>query len=103
MYSSLIRNRIYDFLLQNNFIESQIQKGFRKGISETIEHTKMLSYLIDHARNKQRQLIITLLDLKNAFGEVDHDLLNKVLEYHYLPQEIQSIITEYYQNYYITI
>ena len=28
IYSSLIRNRIYNFLLENQFIESNIQKGF---------------------------------------------------------------------------
>lgn len=43
IYSSLIRNRIYNFL-QNNYIESNIQKGFWKAISGTIEHTELLSY-----------------------------------------------------------
>ena len=34
IYSSLlIRNRIYEFLVKNDFIETRIQKGFWKGIS----------------------------------------------------------------------
>ena len=60
MYSSLIRNRIYDFLIKNYFIETRIQKEFWKGISRTIEHVELLSHIINQARNKQRQIIITL-------------------------------------------
>ena len=82
---SLIQNRIYNFLLKNQFIESNIQKGFLRAISGKIEHTELLTHIIKHAKNKQRQIIITLLDLKNAFGEVDHKLLLKVLEYHHIP------------------
>ena len=103
IYSSLIRNRIYQFLLKNKYIESRIQKRFGEGMSGTIEHTELLSYIINHARNKQREAVITLLDLKNAFGEVDHRLLIKVLEFHYIPEEIKTLIRDYYNNYHAII
>ena len=77
--SSLIRHGIYNFLLENQFIESKIQKVFWRVISGTTEHTELLTHIIRHTKIKQRQLIIKLLDLKNAFGEVDHKLLLKVL------------------------
>ena len=75
IYSSLIRNRIYNFLLENQFIESNIQKGFWSAISGTIEYTELLTHIIKHAENKQRQIIIALLDLKNGFGEVDSSII----------------------------
>ena len=103
IHSSLIRNRIYNFLLENQFIESNIQKGFFRAISGTIEHTELLTHIIKHAENKQRQIIITLLDLKHASGEVDHKSLLKVLKYHHIPDEIKLLITDYYNNYSITI
>ena len=31
---------------------------------------------------------VTLLDLKNAFGEVHHDLIRAALQYHHLPNNI---------------
>ena len=71
VFTSLLRDRIYGFLQENNYIECQIQKGFIQRLSGTLEHTYNLSYLIDQARIKQRSLTVTLLDLKNAFGEVD--------------------------------
>ena len=51
------------------------------------------------ARNKQRQINVLLLDLKNGFGEADHRLMLKVLEYHRLQTEIKTLITDCYDNY----
>ena len=63
------------------------------------------------ARIKQKSLVITLLDLKNAFGEVHHNLIPEVLKYHHIPTQIQlligslhsevqtSVITDSFNNY----
>ena len=40
IYSSLVRNRIYNFLLENQFTESNMQKGFWRAISGKIEHNR---------------------------------------------------------------
>ena len=68
----------------------------------TIEHRELLPHITKHAKYRQHQVIITLLDLKNAFGEVDHKLLLKVLEYHHIP-DVKLLITDYYESYAITI
>ena len=96
--SSLIRHGIYNFLLENQFIESKIQKVFWRVILGTTEHTELLTHIIRHTKIKQRQLIIKLLDLKNAFGEVDHKLLLKVLEYHHIPDVIKLLISDYHKH-----
>ena len=89
---SLIRNRIYAFLCKNQYIEMNIQKGFWSGISGTIEHTELMSHLINHARQKQRSLLVTLIDLKNAFGEVYHELICAVLCFQHIPRSIEKFI-----------
>ena len=68
--TSFLRNRMYNFLNKNGYIESTIQKGFTPGMAGTFEHTYHMAYLINQARAKQRSIVIRLLDLKNAFGEV---------------------------------
>ena len=103
VFTSLIRNRIYGYISKNNYIDSHIQKGFWQGISGTVEHTELTSYLIDHARNKQRSLIITLLDLRNAFGEVHHELIKSVLRFHNIPSHIEELIDNVYQDFRISI
>ena len=94
---------MYSFLVNNSYIEPNIQKGFWTGISGTIEHTETLTYMINHARRYQRNLVITLLDLKNAFDELDHNLITSVLHYHHVPDHIRSLIGSFYTNYTISV
>ena len=56
--------------------------GFASHISGTIEHTSFMSHVIDRAGIKQWFVVITLLDLKKAFGEIRHNLSKFVLSYH---------------------
>ena len=72
IFTSCLRNSIYSFLYTNNYIEHHIQKGFTPNLSGTLEHTASMANIINKARIKQRSLVITLLDLKNVFGEVHH-------------------------------
>ena len=72
---------------------------FKKDLSGTFEHTAQMAYIINQARIRQRSLIITLLDLKNAFGEVHHNLIKSVLGYHHIPDHIQLITKSLYTNF----
>ena len=92
VFTSCLRSALFKFLSQNNYIEQEIQKGFTPKVSGTLEHTVQMSTIIDKARIKQRSLFITLLDLKNAFGEVHHNLIYEVLIYHHIPDHIISLI-----------
>ena len=57
------------------------------------------SHIINQARTKQRSLVVTLLDLKNAFGEEHHNFIQSVLGYHHIPDHIQIIIKSLYKNF----
>ena len=103
VFTSCIRDSIFTFLKQNNFIESEIQKGFTPKMSGVLEHTYMMAYIIDKARIKQRSVVITLLDLKNAFGEVHHRLIKEVLAHHHIPLETQNLISSLYDNFFTSI
>ena len=95
--TSLIRNCTYTFLIENNYTEANIQKGIWSGASGKVEHTETLTYLINHARRYHRNLIVTLLDLRNtAFVEADHDLIQAVLSLHHITRDIRNLIPELY-------
>ncbi|CAB4005875.1 Hypothetical predicted protein [Paramuricea clavata] len=90
-------NLVYDYFAENfgtvnkkndddEFDKSSIQKGFTPGMSGTFEHTAHLAFLIKQAKKQQRSLTVSLLDLKNAFGEVHHRLISTVLQYHHIPE-----------------
>ena len=40
-----------------------------------------------------------LRDLKNAFGEVHHNLISEVLQYHHVPNHVQQLISALYAYY----
>ena len=96
VFTSCLRNSMFTFLLGNNLIEHKIQKGFTPNVSGTFEHTEQMAHIINQARTKQRSLVITLLDLKNAFGEVHHNLIQSVLSYHHIPDHIKILIKSLY-------
>ena len=103
IFTSLMRNRMYEFLAPNKYIESHIQKGFIPGMTGTFEHIAHLSHVINQARTKQRSVTITLIDLKNAFGEVHHNLIDTILEYHHIPVEIRSMVKSLYGDFFTAI
>jgi len=87
-------------------------KGFYPNISGTLEHTAQMGHVINQARVKQWSLVVTLLDLKNAFGEVHHNLIQEVLSYHHIPERSvrnlytnfkTSIITQDFNTPFITV
>ena len=99
VFTSCLRNAMYSFLTANNFIEHNIQKGFTPNLSGTMEHTAQMANIINKARIKQRSLVITLLDLKNAFGEVHHNLIQSVLGYHHIPNHMNNLIKSLYTDF----
>ena len=101
--TSLIRNKMFSFLSENKYVKHEVQKGFTPKVSGTFEHTCQMSYLINHTRIKQRSLVITLLDLKNAFGEVYQSLITEVLKYHHMQEEIQKLISSLYTGFHISV
>ena len=72
--SSCLRDSLFAFLKSNGFIEHKIQNGFPPKRCGTFEHIVQMANIINNARIKQRSVVITLLDLKNAFGDVHHNL-----------------------------
>ena len=58
---------------------------------------------ISTARSKQRSVITTLLDIKNAIGEVHHNLISEVLNYHHVPTHIQCLIRSLYTDFQTSI
>ena len=103
IFTSLLRNRVYEFLLKNGYIEKHYQKGFTPGVSGTFEHIAEMTNIINHARNKQMSVTITLIDLRNAFGEVNHQLIRTVFKYHHVPEEICDLVSILYTDFNIAI
>ena len=77
IFTSCLRDSMFSFLRSNGYIKHNIQKGFLSKLTVTSDHTTQMSNIINKARVKQRSLVITLLDLNNAFSEVRNNLIPK--------------------------
>lgn len=64
-----------------------------------VEHNAQIANIIKKARTKQHSLVITLLDLENASGEVHHNLIQTVLGYHHIPDHIKLLIKSLYTDF----
>ena len=103
IFTSCLRDSMFSCLSSNDYIEHKIQKSFLPKLTGTFEHTAQMSNIINKAWIKQRSLVITLLDLKNAFGEVHDNLIPEVLRYHHIPQHIQNMVHSLYCNFHTSI
>ena len=73
----LVHRQLNDFLTNNNLL-NQFQSGFRPGHSTTTALVK-ISDDIRLGIESQNVTILTLLDFSNAFNNVDHHILLRVL------------------------
>ena len=58
-----------------------------------------MANIFNNASIKQKSVLITLLDFKNAFGEVHYNLISEMLKYHHVPDHIQLRISSLYSNF----
>ena len=103
IFTLCLRDSMLAFLSANGYIEHCIQKGFMPKLSGTYKQITQMSQIINKAIIKQRSVVITLLDLKNAFGEVHHSFIPAVLKYHHIPDQIQGLINSLYSDFYTFI
>ena len=61
VFTSCLRNNIFNLLSANDYIEHEIQKGFIPGLSGTFEHTCQVADIIT-------QIVLYILDSHYSFG-----------------------------------
>ena len=53
---------------------------------------------IRDAKESHRQIVITWLDLANAYGSIRHNLIQFALNWYHIPKAIQEMIYDYYER-----
>jgi len=103
IFSSFIRNRLQTFLDVNKYHNNNIQKGFAHGQDGVLEHTEMLDFIMRDAKRTHRSYFVVLLDLRNAFGEVQHNLIRSSLRYHHVPESFIRVFDSIYSDFGIAV
>ena len=84
--------------MANNYIDTSIQKGGVPGISGCLEHTAILSQLIREAKSEKKNLVVTWLDIANAYGSIPHNIIQTALEKAHIPEKTRQLVESYYSN-----
>jgi hypothetical protein len=95
---SVLSDRLQAFMTKNRYIQRAIQKGFLSGISGCVEHSFMLYEALREAKEHERQIVVTWIDLANAYGSVRHNLIQFALNWFHVPEVIQKLVFNNYEK-----
>ena len=98
LFFALKAKRLLTFALANNYIDTSIQKGGIPEVSGCLEHTALLSQLIREAKTGKGDLVVTWLDIANAYGSMPHSLILTALERTHVPERMRQLIKSYYSD-----
>ena len=98
LFFALKADRITEYVIKNNFINTSIQKGGIPNVSGCIEHTAILSQLIREAKKEKKNLVVTWLDIANAYGSIPHSVIISALEAAHVPEPVRNLVASYYSN-----
>lgn len=99
VYSGVLRNRLTDFLTANDILDTKTQKGFIQKCDGVSEHSELFTHILSDAKRYQRSIAVATLDLRNAFGEVNHKLIFSSLSAYKVPTTFINIFKDIYLNY----
>jgi len=85
-------------MLDNNYMDTCIQKAFINGIPGCTEQQCKLASIIQEARKKHRSLSVCWLDLANAYGSVHHQLIHFTLNNYHAPDKMMNIVSSLYSG-----
>jgi len=98
IFFSIISARLQNFMVKNNYIQTILQKGFISGVPGCVEHSFSLWEALREAKDEARAIVISWLDLANAYGSVMHNLIQFALNWYHVPVSIQELIFDYYEK-----
>ena len=98
LFFGMKSDRLTQYVLANRYIDESVQKGGVPGVSGCLEHTSLLSQLIREAREGRKNLVVTWLDIANAYGSIPHSLIMGSLRKAHVPEEEVSLVESYYSD-----
>ncbi|KAL7858311.1 hypothetical protein AOLI_G00184130 [Acnodon oligacanthus] len=85
IFFGAISKRLCMYLTKNTYIDTSVHKSSITGMPGYVEHTSVVTQLIQEARESKSKLSVLWLDLENAFGSITHKLVQLTLIKHHVP------------------
>ena len=98
IFFGILTQRLENYMLSNNYIDQTIQKGFARGVPGCFEHTTLLQEAFSNAIDSKYNICATFLDLSNAFGSIDHNMIPIACSWFHLPANFADLLKSYYSG-----
>ena len=97
LFFSIFHYRLAPFLVKNGYIKIKEQKVFIYGIAGGIEQGTLVYEALRYVVRHQTAITVAWLSLANAYGSVNHMLIQFALEWYHVHVYIHSIVFIYYE------
>lgn len=99
VFHRILSIRLSEYLLTNNYIDTNIQKGGVTGQHFSIfEQFYKLKNVLKDANKHNKSCAIVFLDISNAFGNMNLKKLYKILELHSVDKNFINYLATFYDN-----
>jgi hypothetical protein len=94
----VIRIRSILWMHQCGYVTKQANKAFAKGVSGSVEVGAMAQAVMDEARDSKRELAIGEWDVKSAYPNTGHLLVQHQFWYYHVPTDVCEEFHQYYES-----
>ena len=94
----ILARRLIAFCRANGYLPGLLQKGFIPGLAGCIEHTATLYAALRDARLHKHTIVVTWLDLANAYGSVRHHLIQYARNWFHVPKWFCHFVFIHYNS-----
>jgi hypothetical protein len=96
IFFSVLARRMTNYMVDNQYVDTSVQKGGVPGFSGCIEHTSIITQLVSEAKINKKDLTVVWLDLANAYGTIPHMLIQEALNHYHIPEHCRDMIRSYF-------
>ena len=96
IFTSIMKNRWLQHMLENKYLDPDIQKAFMQATPGCTEHHSKLATILADAKKKHKSLSVVWLDLANAYGSVHHSLIQFSLRHYHAPLQFCRLVQSLY-------
>lgn len=102
IFFSILSRWLSRFLLQNEYIDTSVQKGGISGTPGCLEHKGAVTQRKE-ANEGKGDLVVLWLDLSNAYRSIPEKLVEEALCSHHIPSKFSKLILDYYNNFQLRV
>ena len=90
-------------MIANQYLDTNTQKAFVRSVPGCTEQYHKRLGAITEAFKKHKSISVCWLDLANAYGSVDHGLIDFTLQHFHATSRFRNILVDLYANLSVTV